>query len=138
MNNMTNLLEMQSRFVAQLHRYEASERSWRNRWILLEGIILAIGLLTPLIVAYRKSGLYPTEFWVWWCTLTPPIAAACAIAMRLTGVQEKCSTDRRRVRRVRHLLQQSDVEIPLCKDEQQAEKLLRAWTTDLSKIENDY
>lgn len=135
---ITNLLEMQTRLVQELRRYEASERSWRNRWIILEGVILAIGLLTPLIVVYRKSGLYPTEFWVWWCTLTPPVAAACAILMRTSGVQDKCLTNRRRVRRVQFLLQQSEVEIPLCQNEDEANGLLRAWSSELGKIDIDY
>ena len=135
---MTSLIEMQSRLSNELRRYEAAERSWRNRWIMLEGVILLIGLLTPLIVVYRKSGLYPTEFWVWWCTLTPPIAAACAIIMRTSGVQDKCLTNRRRIRRVQHILGQSDIEIPIVKTEEEANKLLRSWNTELSKIEIDY
>jgi hypothetical protein len=135
---MQVLLEMQNRFVQELTRYEAAERSWRNRWIILEGVILAIGLLTPLIVVFRKSGLYPTEFWVWWCTLTPPVAAACAILMRTSGVQDKCLTNRRRTRRVQFLLNQSNVEIPACTDEKQATQLLREWNTELSKIDMDY
>lgn len=135
---MDILLEMQNRFVQELRRYESAERGWRNRWILLEGIILLIGLLTPLIVVYRKSGLYPTEFWVWWCTLTPPVAAVCAILMRTTGVQDKCLTNRRRIRRVQYLLNQSNVEIPICKNEKQAESLVRGWNAELGKIELDY
>ena len=135
---MTNLLEMQARLATDLRRYEAAERSWRNKWIVLEGIILVIGLLTPLIVVYRKSGLYPMEFWVWWCTLTPPLAAACAIVMRTTGVQDKCLTNRRRTRRIQHMLHQSEIEIPICKDENQANDLLRSWSAERTKIEVDY
>lgn len=135
---MTNLIELQSRMLVQLARFEAAERSWRHRWILLEGIILGIGLLTPLIVIYRKSGLYPTEFWVWWCLLTPPIAATCAILMRVTGVQDQCLTNRRRIRRVRHLMGQMEVEIPLCQNENEANNLYRDWSNENSKIELDY
>jgi hypothetical protein len=135
---MQTLLEMQTRFLQHISRYEAAERSWRNRWIVLEGIILTIGLLTPLIVVYRKSGLYPTEFWVWWCTITPPLAAACAIVMRVSGVQDKCLTNRRRVRRVQYLLHQSDIEIPATQTEEKATALLRTWNNELSKIDMDY
>jgi hypothetical protein len=135
---MTNLLEMQNRLANDLRRYEAAERSWRNKWIILEGLILIIGLLTPLIVIYRKSGFYPTEFWVWWCMITPLLAAACTILMRTTGVQDKCLTNRRRIKRIQHMLNQSEIEIPICKDEVQADNLLRNWNTERSKIEFDY
>lgn len=134
---MATLQEVQDRFRKELHRYEAEEGNWRFRWIVLEGIVLLIGLLTPVIVIFRKSGLYPLEFWVWWCIVTPLLVSACVIIMRVTGVQDKCLTNRRRIRRVSHLLRQSEVEIPLA-DEAKSKELLRAWNEELSKIEFDY
>ena len=135
---MATLQELQNRFRSELQRYETAEGTWRFRWIVLEGIVLLIGLLTPVIVIFRKSGLYPVEFWVWWCIITPLLVAGCVIIMRVTGVQDKCLTNRRRIRRVSHLLRQSEVEIPLTKDEARTNELVRAWNEELSKIEFDY
>jgi hypothetical protein len=135
--NFAQLLEMEQRLQTDLLRFGREERLWRQYWIALEGVILLIGLVTPLIVAYRKSGLYPLEFWVWWCTLTPPLAALAAILMRVTGVQDKTSTRRRQIKRMQHLLAQVSLELPLCRDEDRAATLLRTWHKESHKIELD-
>ncbi|MBL7827968.1 MAG: hypothetical protein JNJ57_15165 [Saprospiraceae bacterium] len=133
-----NLLEMEQRLRADLSRYVKSERVYRLQWAMLEGIILFIGFITPFIVAYRKSGLYPTEFWVWWCLITPPVAAGCAILMRVLSVQDKCLTNRKRIRRMGHLLSQTELDIPLCTSDEKANELMRNWHKEAGKIEADY
>ncbi len=134
---LPQLLEMEQRLNQDGYRYTLEERKYRWQWVALEGVILAIGFLTPVIVAYRKSGLYPVEFWVWWCTLTPPITAGCAILMRVSGVQDKCLINRRKIKRMHLLLGQVNLEIPLCEDDEKATQLLRTWHKDAHKIELD-
>lgn len=135
---LPQLLEMKQRLTAELFGYQKQERLHKIRWAILDGIILFIGFVTPLIVVYRKSGLYPTEFWVWWCTLTPPLAAGCAILMRVTGVQEKSLGNKKKARKMSYLLQQAEVDLSTCKDNSTASELLRNWHSEAGKIDADY
>ena len=40
-------------------------------WKLCQGSIALIGILTPLIVVYRKDSFLPQQFWIAWCIITP-------------------------------------------------------------------
>jgi hypothetical protein len=134
---LPQLLEMEQRLGLELRQYEQRERRYRNIWVALEGAILAVGLLTPIIVTYRKSGLYPVEFWVWWCTLTPLLTAGCTVALRTTSVQDKCQANRRRIKKMLNLLSQVNTEIPACPDDERAAQLLRSWHNEARKISLD-
>lgn len=40
-------------------------------WKVCQGFIGLMGILTPLIVVYRKESFLPQQFWVVWCIITP-------------------------------------------------------------------
>lgn len=63
-NNIDALKIKSENSVKKAIRYD---RAWK----LCQGSIALIGILTPLIVVYRKDSFLPQQFWVAWCIATP-------------------------------------------------------------------
>ena len=61
----------------------SSQKAWKYdlTWKVCQGFITLIGILTPLIVVYRKDSFLPQQFWVAWCIATPLITAVVSFLL---------------------------------------------------------
>ena len=54
---------------------------YQRYWKICQLLIGITGILTPLIVIYRKDSFFPQEFWVMWCTAMPVITTLASFAI---------------------------------------------------------
>ena len=71
---------------------------YERAWKLGQGLIAVIGILTPLIVVYRKDSFLPQQFWIVWCIATPLLTTLMSFLLSyfdwqgLAGMNGKFST----------------------------------------------
>lgn len=63
-NSIEQLAEQKEYSAKKARRYDIA-------WKTCQGLIALIGIITPLIVIYRKDSIFPQQFWVAWCIATP-------------------------------------------------------------------
>ncbi|MFN0204454.1 MAG: hypothetical protein ACKVTZ_23245 [Bacteroidia bacterium] len=93
---------VQSLFQKQLEQIsqrvescKAEGKLYEKRWKTAQSIVLVVGLITPFIVIFRKSGVFPADFWLFWCTITPPLSALISFLMSHFKWKEQATSNRK-------------------------------------------
>lgn len=113
-----------------------SERLYRIQ-ISAQVIIYAISMLTPLIVIFRKSDLYPPQFWVVWCIVTPLLTGILMGMLQFGSIPEKVKLNKRKAVKLGNLSEYLALERPHCTTDEKAGEVYRLAFKEMQTVESE-
>lgn len=105
--------------------------------LVLQATIYCISLLTPLIVIFRKSDLYPPQFWVVWCIATPLLSGVLMGILQFASVPDKAKLYKRKYVKLSNLKEYLELEKPHCHTEEKAGEVYRQVFKEMQSAESE-
>lgn len=115
---------------------QSSERLYRIQ-ITAQVTIYAISMLTPLIVIFRKSDFFPSQFWVVWCIITPLLTGILMGVLQFGSIPEKVKLNKRKAIKLSNLSEYIALERPHCTTEEKAGEVYRQAFKEMQNVESE-
>ena len=100
----------------RLQTFQRDEQRYKSWWYICEIVVLTVALLTPIIVTFRKEAIFPANFWVIWCTVTPLLAGLAHGINSMFDLKEKWKGSGQKAATTRNLIYKTNVELANCTD----------------------
>jgi len=103
-------------FAKSITENEANAKKFQNYWKIAQAIVLIIGIVTPFIVFFRKSPVFPAQFWVYWCSITPPLSALVTFLASHFAWKEQATTLTLQVKQLKNLQNKANLRLATTKE----------------------
>jgi hypothetical protein len=111
------LIQMQiAAFAKTISENETAAKKYRNYWKWAQAVVLTIGIITPFIVFFRKSPIFPAQFWVYWCSITPPLSALISFLSSHFAWKVKATTFASQAKQLKKLENKANLRLATTKE----------------------
>ncbi len=122
--DISAVIEQQfSSIEAKIEACQVAAQKYTRYTNIVQGFVLFMGIITPIIVIFRKSELFPISFWVIWCTVTPPITAIISFLATHYGIKEKANNFAKMEKTFGLLVEKGKLRLATAKSEEDKTKL---------------
>lgn len=103
-------------FAKIIAENEVVAKKLQTYWKMAQAIVLIIGIITPFIVFFRKSAIFPAQFWVYWCTVTPPLSALVTFLASHFAWKEQATTLALQAKQLKNLQNKANLRLATAKE----------------------
>lgn len=80
-------------------------------WLFLQSFIVCVAVVTPFIVFFRKSSIFPQQFWVLWCMVTPPLTGIASVVMQALNLRENYKLHHKKAGQLSNLVKRTELKL---------------------------
>lgn len=97
--------------AASITAHKTRQTGYYRLWLALQSFIVFVAIVTPFIVFFRKSPLFPQQFWVVWCMVTPPLTGIASVAVQALNLREHYKLHRKKAGQLGNLVKRTELKL---------------------------
>ncbi len=103
-------------------------------WYMCEIVVMLSTFLTPIIVVYRKSAFFPSQFWVWWCIIMPVISGLAHASVILFDLKDRKKNYNQKSQSFKKLANNTNIDLLDCSNDEAALHLYKNTIKNIDSI----